>query len=109
MSDNVKKILNIVSEKYDYAEYRHIFETNNLKMSYVSVFPGCEVPEHVHNDEEQTYIILDGEGEVTLGEERFSISSSYAVFIPAGVKHSVRNTGSKELKYVYFVAFIKNK
>jgi len=109
VSNKVKKILDVISEKYEYAEYRHIFETDNLKMSYVSVFPGSEVPKHVHNNEEQTYIILDGEGEVTLGEEKFYITNGYAVFIPAGVDHSIRNIGKKELKYVYFVSFIKNE
>jgi mannose-6-phosphate isomerase-like protein (cupin superfamily) len=78
-------------------------------MSYVSVFPDCEVPRHVHENEEQTYIILDGEGEVVLGGEKFNVSNGYVVFIPVGIEHSIRNTGKKELKYVYFVSFVKNK
>jgi quercetin dioxygenase-like cupin family protein len=109
MDNKIKKISDIPLEKYEYAEYRHIFETNNLKMSYVSVFPKCEVPKHSHENEEQTYIILEGEGELLLGKEKIYVSGGYAVFIPVGMEHSIKNSGNKELKYVYFVSFIKNK
>jgi mannose-6-phosphate isomerase-like protein (cupin superfamily) len=61
---------------------------------------GGQVPWH-NQDQEEVYIILDGTGEMCLGEERQTLSSGQAVYIPPGVFHQLTNTGDTPLRMLY--------
>ena len=57
-------------------------------------------PVHQHKECEQTYLVLEGEGEVSVGGEVRRIVKGGVVYIPRLTDHSVRNVGSSELVYV---------
>ncbi|MEF9885516.1 cupin domain-containing protein [Streptomyces sp. P9-A4] len=59
------------------------------------VEPGGVTDPHAH-DENEVFLILEGAGEMTIGEERRPIGPDTAVFIPAGNPHFIRNTGDSE-------------
>lgn len=86
--------------------YHHLGETKKLASSHVSVQVGGKVPMHVHDDEEQTYYVLSGRGEIELGGEVHPLERDTFVFIPLHTEHEVRNLGDEPLNYVYFVAFV---
>ncbi len=90
-------------------DYRHLVETKKLASSLVSIRPGQKVPKHVHHDEEQTYYVLRGHGEIELGGEVSPLGPDTFVLIPLDTDHEVRNTGSEPLEYVYVVAFVPPK
>lgn len=96
------------TEDYPYASYRRIFETDRMAMSLVTVRPGAAVPEHAHEDEEQVYYVLNGQGVVTLGEKRHAVGPGSAVYIPLGKRHGVTNASASDpFVYLYVVAFIR--
>lgn len=64
--------------------------------------PGESMRPHIHTLPEEIYYVLDGEGEMVLGEDRIKISKGMAVFIPPNVAHAPSNTGRKDL----VIAFI---
>ena len=55
--------------------------------------PGLEHSAHAHAGQDKLYVVLEGEGEVRVGGEAERVSSGDAAFAPAGVVHSIRNTG----------------
>ena len=64
-------------------------------------FPrGLAFPIHQHKECEQTYLFLEGEGEVVVGEETRSMGKGGVVYIPRLTDHCVRNVGDSELVYV---------
>jgi quercetin dioxygenase-like cupin family protein len=64
-------------------------------------FPkGLAFPIHQHKECEQTYLFLEGEGEVTLGGEVHRLTKGGVVYIPRLTDHAVRNVGDSELVYV---------
>ena len=64
-------------------------------------FPkGLGFPLHQHSECEQTYLFLEGEGEVIVGSEVRRIGKGGIVYIPRLTDHSVRNVGDSELLYV---------
>jgi len=64
-------------------------------------FPkGLAFPIHQHKECEQTYLFLEGEGEVTLGSEIHRLKKGGVVYIPRLTDHAVRNIGDSELVYV---------
>lgn len=64
----------------------------NLLASFVRYDAGAGAPRHAH-EEEQLFVMLEGEVEMKLGEETRRLRPGDAVLIPAWVPHSVRSTG----------------
>src|SRR5262252_11059125 len=52
---------------------------------------GGQVPWH-NQEQEEIYFIVEGTGEMCLGEERTAISAGQAAFIPPTVFHQLTNT-----------------
>jgi mannose-6-phosphate isomerase-like protein (cupin superfamily) len=52
---------------------------------------------HAHQGQDKLYIILEGTGIVTIGEETDHLSAGDAAFVPSGVMHSIRNPGPERL------------
>jgi len=57
--------------------------------------PGGTNQVHVHEDAEQVYIVLRGEGTVQVGDEKAKVKAGDAIFLPAKVPHGFFNTGNK--------------
>jgi mannose-6-phosphate isomerase-like protein (cupin superfamily) len=89
-----------------YADYRPIFETSRLNVTHVRIKPGETVPAHTHDDEDQVYYVVSGDGFVELAAERTEVAAGSSVLIPLGTEHAITNTGSEPLDYVFFVVFI---
>jgi mannose-6-phosphate isomerase-like protein (cupin superfamily) len=63
--------------------------------------PAAYVAEHVHQVQEQIYYVIEGEGVLTLDDERRLMRAHDYVYVPPGVRHSFTNTGLESL--VFFV------
>lgn len=66
--------------------------------------PGkAQCPFHCHRAEEEMFLILDGEGELRYGNERYRIRKHDVIACPtgdAGTAHQIINTGSTTLRYL---------
>lgn len=60
-----------------------------LMLVRVEMEAGAEVPRHSH-PHEQGGIVLEGEMEFTIGDERRRVGPGDAYLIPGGVEHQVR-------------------
>ena len=61
---------------------------------------GGQVPWH-NQEQEEVYFILEGTGEMCLGEERQIVHTGQAVYIPPGVFHQLTNIGDSPLRMLY--------
>lgn len=61
---------------------------------------GGQVPWH-HQKQEEVYFILEGGGEMCLGEERRTLTAGQVVYIPPTVFHQLTNTGASPLRMLY--------
>lgn len=55
----------------------------------------------VHEDNEGFYVV-DGVGEIDIGGKLFSVSKGTSIIVPAGVEHSIRKIGDKDLEVFIF-------
>jgi mannose-6-phosphate isomerase-like protein (cupin superfamily) len=70
-------------------------------LGYVVLEPnGGQVPWH-NQEQEEVYFILDGTGEMCLGEERQEVCAGQCVQIPPGVFHQLTNTGATPMTMLY--------
>ncbi len=95
-------------EKYRGAEMAEIAEhigAQRLGYNMTIVPPGkTAFPFHNHYGNEEMFFILEGEGEVRIGENRYPIRSGDFIACPVGGKqtaHQIINTSSsKVMKYI---------
>ena len=75
-----------------------------LGYNVTSVAPGRRAfPFHNHHANEEMFFILQGSGELRVGEERYSIRQGDFIASPAGgpeTAHQIINTGQDELRYL---------
>lgn len=57
-----------------------------------------EVKSHKHLKHSEQVVVLEGEGQMKLGNEEFRIKAGDLVFIPCNTYHSVKSTGIVPLK-----------
>lgn len=58
---------------------------------------GQEHAAHAHAGQDKLYVVLEGEAEIQVGDEKQLISAGGGAFAPSGTMHSVRNRGDKRL------------
>ena len=77
-------------------------QAENFSLGVVVLEPnGGQVPWH-NQEQEEIYYIVQGEGEMCLGEERQILDNSgQVVSIPSGVFHQLTNIGSTPLTMLY--------
>ncbi|MDQ3625286.1 MAG: cupin domain-containing protein [Verrucomicrobiota bacterium] len=76
-------------------------QAGNFCMGHVMLDPnGGQVPWHNH-EQEEVYLVLEGRGEMCLGEEKGILTGGQAVYIPPGVFHQLTNVGETPLRMIY--------
>lgn len=76
-------------------------QATNFSMGYVTLEPrGGQVPWH-NQDQEEIYFVVQGRGQMCLGEEIQELNGGEAVYIPAGVFHQLTNVGDEPLVMIY--------
>ena len=76
-------------------------QATNFSLGNVTLDPnGGQVPWH-NQQQEEVYFILEGTGEMCLGEERMVLTAGQTVYIPPSVFHQLTNIGETPLRMVY--------
>jgi mannose-6-phosphate isomerase-like protein (cupin superfamily) len=80
-------------------DFRHVLYTgHNLQLVLMTLQPGEEIGSEVHEDRDQFFRIEEGSGAVDIDGVANEVEDDFAVIVPAGARHNVRNTGDKPLK-----------
>lgn len=59
--------------------------------------PGDFGPVHEHSNEDEMLFFHTGSGMVTLGENQYPVKAGSIVFVPKGVWHGWKNTGTENI------------
>ena len=65
---------------------------------------GWGPPRHMHSPEDEIVYILDGTYEVSLGDERRTVSAGACAILPRDVPHGFRNVGSAKGRLLCVIA-----
>ena len=66
--------------------------TPRFNLSIITMAPGKEgPPSHAHTDEDDSFLVLDGEMVFVLGDEEVRAPAGTFVLVPPGVEHTFRN------------------
>jgi len=108
MKDSVDLLIDPVKGFHSNIERDVIENTNFRKVIYTSIHlqvvlmtlkPGEEIGEEIHNANDQFFRFESGNGTCIINGNEYRVSDGDVIVIPAGAKHNVINThNSSELK-----------
>ena len=82
------------------ADFRRVLYTGKyLQLVLMTLQPGEEIGEEVHEDHDQFFRIESGSGEVRIDGKATAIKDDDAIIVPAGARHNVVNTGDAPLAF----------
>lgn len=89
----------IESETVANSSYRRVvFTGTNIQLVLMSISPGEEIGEEIHDKVDQFIRIESGQGMFVISGDERSASDGDAVVIPQGTRHNLINTGDRDLK-----------
>lgn len=110
-----KPIMNLDEVVFDDVEENGIYTSSraqigthigarNLAYNLTVLPPGkVQCPFHNHHGEEEMFLILEGEGELRFGDQRYPIRKHDVIGCPPGgpeVAHQIINTGTTTMRYL---------
>lgn len=80
-------------------DFRRVLYTgHHLQLVLMTLAPGEEIGEEVHEDRDQFFRVEAGDGEITIDGTTTAVTAEFAMVVPAGARHNVRCSGSGPLK-----------
>ena len=90
---------NIERATVENEDFRRVLYTGkNMQLVLMTLPPGCDIGEEVHEDRDQFFRIEEGKGVIRIDGEANRVEDDYAVIVPAGARHNVINNGSEPLR-----------
>ncbi len=90
---------NIEQRTIENHDFRRVLYTgHNLQLVLMTLPPGCDIGEEVHEDRDQFFRFEEGSGAVKIDGVENRVEADFAVIVPAGARHNVINDGSLPLK-----------
>ena len=90
---------NIESRTVENDDFRRVLYTgHNLQLVLMTLKPGEEIGEEVHEDRDQFFRFEEGHGVVLIDGVENRVEEDFGVIVPAGAGHNVKNTGDEPLR-----------
>jgi mannose-6-phosphate isomerase-like protein (cupin superfamily) len=87
---------NIEKETIKNTDFRRVLYTGKYsQLVLMSLKPGEEIGEEVHDDVDQFFRFEEGEGLVVIDDVEHKVHDGKAVVVPSGAKHNVINSSKK--------------
>ena len=81
-------------------DFRRVLYTGeHLQLVLMTLKPGEEIGEEVHDDRDQFFRIEEGRGTIYIDGKPSAIEDDFAAIVPAGARHNVVNDGSAPLRF----------
>ena len=92
-------VQDIRSQSEQNNDFRRVVYTGaHLQLVLMSLQPGEDVGDEIHDDLDQFFHVESGEGEVTIDGRTVRVTAGSAFLVPAGARHNVINVATVPLK-----------
>jgi mannose-6-phosphate isomerase-like protein (cupin superfamily) len=89
----------IVARAIANPHFREVLSTGpHCQVVVMSIPPGGEIGEEVHEKVDQVLVCVQGEGSAVLEGERSPVTPGHLVHVPAGTRHNLVNGGPVDLR-----------
>lgn len=95
----------VLNDLIEYSAERRVrkplLKVPNLVSEIVCYEPGQTTPTHHHPVQDEIWLVLEGSGEIWVGEERMTVGPTSMIFIPAGQRHGLAATPDSRLVLLF--------
>jgi len=96
--------INIEKATEDNENFRQVLYTaKNSQLVLMTLKPGEEIGEEVHENLDQFFRFEDGKGKVVIDGTEHMVEDGFAAIVPAGARHNVINISSDEPLKLYTI------
>ena len=97
-------ITNIEKETKENENFRKVLYTaKHSQLVLMTLKPGEDIGEEVHDDIDQFFRIEEGKGKVIIDDVEHEVEDDFAVIVPAGAKHNLVNTSTDQPLKLYTI------
>ncbi|HSK27331.1 MAG TPA: cupin domain-containing protein [Jiangellales bacterium] len=77
-------------------------DTPFFNLAIIVLRPGQGVESHVHEDEDDSFLVLEGTLSVTVGDDARYLQAGAGTFVlvPAGTPHAILNSGRTDVRFL---------
>ncbi len=75
--------------------------SKRLTCGHTTVYPTGSTTGHSHDDMEEIYYFISGEGIMVVGDDEFPVKAGDALYVPPGEYHTTIQTGILPLTFVW--------
>ena len=83
--------------------------SRNLTMGYTTIYPTGTTTGHAHDDMEEVYFVISGEGFMVIGDEQFEIKPGDGLYVPPGMFHTTLQKGNQPLVVLWVTGKIDSE
>lgn len=76
-------------------------ESRRLTLGHTTIYPTGTTTGHSHEDMEEVYYVVMGEGTMVVDKDEYEIKPGDALYVPPGVFHTTKQTGNLPLVVVW--------
>ena len=80
-----------------------VYTAKHIQVVLMSLKAGEDIGEEIHPDTDQFFRFESGSGKCFINGNEYSVKSGDAIVIPAGAKHNIINTDSKQELKIYTI------
>lgn len=90
----------------------YLIDKNNspsqrLTLGRTTIYPTGSTTGHSHDDMEEVYYVVSGEGVMVVGDDEYPIKAGDALYVPPCEFHTTYQTGNEPLTVVWVTGNIK--
>jgi mannose-6-phosphate isomerase len=83
-----------------WGSYQNLLESEDCKVKKIVITPNNRPSYQYHFKREEKWIVVRGEGTVTLDDTDFSVSVGDVINVPLKARHRIKNTGKENLIFI---------
>lgn len=100
-TDNGRYFGDLFAEVRGSDDFRRVLGTaKHTQLVIMTLKPGEEIGEEVHEGNDQVLLAVEGSGDSVLEGERRPFKAGYCAMVPQGTRHNFINTGKVPLRIV---------
>ena len=88
------------AESRPWGMYEVLLDSDTTKVKRITVAPGGRLSYQYHKKRAETWVIIQGQGIVTIEGKNQKISQGETIIIPVNSKHRIENTGKNKLIFI---------
>jgi mannose-6-phosphate isomerase-like protein (cupin superfamily) len=104
MSTTIDRVDIVEAARSNDAFRREVVTGDHEQVVVMTIPPGGEIGEEVHDSTDQVLVFVDGQGEAQLDGRSSEVGTNDLVFVRAGTRHNFINRGDGPLRLITIYA-----